>query len=158
MNECLEQLCHKTASFRAPGVLEFSSSSNFPRGHYFGSSARGQKACLLTLDLIVETAHPPSRCGKVNVGSSGYKGMLRSAGSHARPLLRLHTSWRCFGTESPEQQLENKLRGLIDGVQHVKVSKLHNCSGYAGCSLRLKCHTIQRRSQTPAAAVGLCTT
>ena len=49
-------------------------------------------------------------------------GMLRSAGSHARPLLKLRTSWRCFGTASPEQELEDKLRGSIDGVQHVKVS------------------------------------
>ena len=50
--------------------------------------------------------------------------MLRSAGSHTRALLRRGGLVRslCFGTVSPEQQLEDKLRGSIDGVQSVKVS------------------------------------
>ena len=79
---------------------------------------------------LCETTHLPSFC--FNLHGSSSEGMLRSAGSHARPLLRLlrvHRQagpLRCFGTASPEQQLEDKLRGSIDGVQHVKVSTSHN--------------------------------
>jgi hypothetical protein len=50
--------------------------------------------------------------------------MLRGTQAFRRCALQLpvRTSQRCLSSASPEAQLEDKLRGSLGGVQHVKVS------------------------------------
>ena len=56
--------------------------------------------------------------------------------------LPVRTSQRCLSSASPEAQLEDKLRGSLRGVQHVKVSRRQHAgsarlgvhlSGVEGC-------------------------
>ena len=41
-------------------------------------------------------------------------------------LACVRKGWRCLSTAAHEQQLEDRLRSSISGVQHVKVG--HNCT------------------------------